>query len=283
MSCLEAGVPHGPGRSLLPPENDQGGGAGWGQSTVLGQWGHVPSGQDPPAPAAPTAAAQGGQLLRPKPQGWPRAGELATRPGGQVACPPGLVASRLPSWATPHLWGGRVLQIGLRDRRAQPMESPTCRERRLGSNSHSQTRTGSRGARSMRGQDRWKPRWPRWGVLCAPGQPGRPPTLSASALLCHPGGPRCSRPRAGVAWPHESRLPDSEAPRWGWAVGVRPPECLKGAPRAGCAQPLRPPGPHPALGLREQGREHTGISASRELSQTVCKFHQVTVDIVLRT
>ena len=120
-----------------------GGGAGWGQSTVLGQWALGP------VDRTPAPAARGGQLLRLKPQGWPRAGELAARPGGRVACPLGLVDSRLQSWATPHLWGGRVLQTGLRDRRAQPMESPTCRERRLRSNSHGHTRTRSRGARSV--------------------------------------------------------------------------------------------------------------------------------------
>ena len=60
MSCLEAGVPHGPGRSLLPPEDIKalsfwavtGGGAGWGQSTVLGQWAQW-TGSLPPLPPPP--------------------------------------------------------------------------------------------------------------------------------------------------------------------------------------------------------------------------------------
>lgn len=208
-------------------------------------------------------------MLRLKPQGWPHAGELAARPGGQ-ACPLGLVASRLQSWATPHLWGGRVLQTGLRDRRSQPTESPTCRERRLGSNSHGHTRTRSRGARSMRGQDGRKPQRPHWGVVCAPGQPGRPhPECICTAVRS--GGPGCSRHHAAVTWPRESRLPDAEAPRGGWALGVRLPTRLKGAPRV----PLQPPGLTQPSDSGSRG-EPTGISASRELSQTVRKFHQVT-------
>lgn len=100
----------------------------------------------------------------------------------------------------------------------------------------------------------------------------RPPAPGTSPLLCVLGAPRHSRCRAGVTWP----CAGAERPRpWGQIPR------LLGGGTAGvhhCSLLM----PCPALPTRGAGREHTGISASRELSQMLWKSDQVIMDIVLR-
>ena len=77
-------------------------------------------------------------------------------------------------------------------------------------------------------------------------------------------------------------MPGSPGPALGLSapgLGVSSPACLEGAPRGVHRRSLMP---CPALPTGEQGREHTGISASREWSQMVWKSDQVIMDIVLR-
>ena len=135
MSCLEAGAPTAPGghcfhqkmitaRSfqIVTGESLPGARA---QSLVRGpcaQWAGAPRPRCPCChPGRPVAEAEAPRLS----SCW-RTGCLSWWASGLS---PGPGPQQTPSWATPHLWGGRVLQTGLWDRRAQPTENPTCREK----------------------------------------------------------------------------------------------------------------------------------------------------------
>lgn len=132
------------------------------------------------------------------------------------------------------------------------MENPTCREESLGLNSdgHTDWVTGRQVRMRARGAE----------TTAATGGGGGSPW--GRLHCCVFWGTRGSRCCAGVTW---RRAPGSEPlPAWSGHRGGR--------------TPAAPSCPAPPCGPREQGREHTGISASRELSQTV----RVIMDIVPR-